>query len=348
MFFTFFFLLRAFLFLIVTGISDKKLPFNSCLPVTDDMQENSEAACMDNKNTRDEIPANIFQQPAATMEESDMLESEAAKQGADSEVNAIAFSNGSQALPPEELTAPITSESFSMTPLDHSLVDGERIANGERVMDLLFVKDFAATMDGNGISARGETDAVQEDNIMEEMATSTLKVELTDCSGANVDAESYDTNMSDTESIIQETYTFGVASTEYLEEMSNAPAAMGSDNSHDLNCQSDKVGLDRDCSFFSGVDGFTSTAGVVVDNISVVGTLESTLKSNDLQSGTEVDDPNISAAKQLNATFTIEEAGVGDGETAYVSHLGSLHGEQEGVSSFADTPCSKLEISTGS
>ncbi|TYI83020.1 hypothetical protein E1A91_D05G261600v1 [Gossypium mustelinum] len=276
------------------GISEKKSPFNSCLPVTDDMQENSEAACMDNKKMRDEIPANIFQQPAATMEES-----EAAKQGAESEVNAIAFSNGSQALPPQELTAPITSESFSMTPLDHSLVDVERIANGERVMDLPFVKDFTAIMDGNGISARGETDAVQENNIVEEMATSALKVELTDCSGGNVDAELYDTNMSDTETIIQETDTFGVASTEFLEEMSNAPSAMGSDNSRDL------------------------------------------------QSAIEVDDPNISAAKQLDATVTIEEAGVGDGEKAYVSHLGSLHGgEQEDVSSFADTPCSKLEIRT--
>ncbi|KAK8298534.1 hypothetical protein V6Z12_D05G260300 [Gossypium hirsutum] len=276
------------------GISEKKSPFNSCLPVTDDMQENSEAACMDNKKMRDEIPANIFQQPAATMEES-----EAAKQGAESEVNAIAFSNGSQALPPQELTAPITSESFSMTPLDHSLVDVERIANGERVMDLPFVKDFTAIMDGNGISARGETDAVQENNIVEEMATSALKVELTDCSGGNVDAELYDTNMSDTETIIQETDTFGVASTEFLEEMSNAPSAMDSDNSRDL------------------------------------------------QSAIEVDDPNISAAKQLDATVTIEEAGVGDGEKAYVSHLGSLHGgEQEDVSSFADTPCSKLEIRT--
>ncbi|KAG8493809.1 hypothetical protein CXB51_011079 [Gossypium anomalum] len=324
------------------GVSEKKSPFNSCLRVTDDMQENSEAACMDNKNMRDEIPANIFQQPAATMEES-----EAAKQGAESEVNAIAFSNGSQALPPEELTAPITSESFSMTSLDHSLVDGERIANGERVMDLPFVKDFTATMDGNGISARVETDAVKENNIVEEMATSALKVELTDCSGGNVDAELYDTNMSDTETIIQETDTFGVASTEYLEEMSNAPSAMGSDNCRDLDDPSDKVGLERDCSFSSGVDGFTSTAGITVDNISVVGTLESTLKSNDLQSGIEVDDPNVSAAKQLDATFTIEKAGVGDGEKASVSNLGSLHGgEQEDVSSFADTPCSKLEIRT--
>ncbi|KAG4200921.1 hypothetical protein ERO13_A05G244401v2 [Gossypium hirsutum] len=324
------------------GISEKKSPFNSCLRVTDDMQENSEAACMDNKNMRDEIPANIFQQPAATLEES-----EAAKQGAESEVNAIAFSNGSQALPPEELTAPITSESFSMTPLDHSLVDGERIANGERVMDLPFVKDFTATMDGNGISARGETDAVKENNIVEEMATSALKVELTDCSGGNVDAEFYDTNMSVTETIIQETDTFGVASTEYLEEMSNAPSAMGSDNSRDLDDPSDKVGLERDCGFSSGVDCLKSTAGIIVDNISVVGTLESTLKSNDLQSGIEVDDPNISAAKQLDAIFTIEEAGVGDGEKASVSHLGFLHGgEQEDVSSFADTPCSKLEIRT--
>ncbi|KAH1065127.1 hypothetical protein J1N35_030114 [Gossypium stocksii] len=324
------------------GISEKKSPFNGCLPVTDDMQENSEAACMDNKNMRDEIPANSFQQPAAIMEES-----EAAKQGAESEVNAIAFSNGSQALPPEELTAPITSESFSMTPLDHSLVDGERIANGERIMDLPFVKDLTATMDGNGISARGETNPVQENSIVEEMATSALKVELTDCSGGNVDAELYDTNMSDTETIIQETDTFGVAGTEYLEEMSNAPSAMCSNNSRDLDDPSDKFGLERDCSFSSGVDGFTSTAGIIVDNISVVGTLKSTLKSNDLQSGIEVDDPNISAAKRLDAPFTIEEAGVGDGEKASVSHLGSLHGgEQEDVSSFADTPYSKLEIGT--
>ncbi|XP_039022051.1 uncharacterized protein LOC120154339 [Hibiscus syriacus] len=158
------------------GIWNEKLPNKSFQYSINDMQEKSEAVCMD---TRDEIPANILPQDN---------ESETSMQGAETgEVNASAFGNGTQALPSEERTTPFTSESFSISPLDHALVDGETNASGGRVVCHPFIKDFAAS---------GETAVVQEDNMVEQKATSPLKAELTECSGVNVDAELHDPNMS--------------------------------------------------------------------------------------------------------------------------------------------------------
>ncbi|KAK8692145.1 hypothetical protein V6N13_075623 [Hibiscus sabdariffa] len=304
------------------GIWDEKLPNNSFQHAINDMQEKSEAVCMD---TRNRIPANIL--PQLALEQLDN-ESETSKKGFETgEVNARAFCNVTQALPPEELTTPISSESFSMSPLDHALVDN---ASGERVVHHSFIKDFAATMDGNGISVSGETDVVHEDNMAGQIATSPLNVELTDYSGGNVDAELYDPNMSVTDPIFQETDTFGVPSTECPEVLSNEPVAMDAENYGDLDDQDEEVGLETGRSSSFRVDALTSTVGVTVDNSSVVGPLESTLNISYPQPGTKVDDPDINNS---------------DGGKAPVSYQRSLHGEHEGVSSSADTPCSKLEIS---
>ncbi|KAK8642926.1 hypothetical protein V6N13_012250 [Hibiscus sabdariffa] len=354
------------------GICNEKLYDNSCLHAINDMQEKLEAVCMD---TRNEIQANAFPQ-LAMMHLDD--ESQTLNQGAEiGEVNARAFSTATQALPLEELTAPITSESCSMNPFfDHVLVAGETNASDERGVGHPLINGYAATMDIDGITMSGETD-VQEDNIVEKIATSPLKVELIDCTSGNVNAELYDHNMSVTDPIFQ--YTFGVPSTEYPEEIANAPVAMEAENYGDLDDQGGEVGLEHDHSSSFEVDGLTSTVGLTVDNISVVGTLESTLNSSCPLSGTKVDDRDINdtdATKQLDTaltinqarvedgekatftiekvgvedgetvTFTIEEAGVKDGKKANVSHQRSLHGgEEEDASSSADTPRSKLEIS---
>ncbi|KAK8677768.1 hypothetical protein V6N13_143291 [Hibiscus sabdariffa] len=311
------------------GIWDEKLP-NSFQHAINDMQEKSEAVCMD---TRNRIPANILPQLASEQLDN---ESETSKEGFKTgEVNARAFGNAS-------------SESFSMSPLDHALVAGEANASGERVVHHSFIKDFAATMDSNEISLSGETDVVHEDNMAEQIATSPLNVELTDYSGGNVDTELYDLNMSVSDPIFQETDTFGVPSTEYPEVISNEPVAMDAENNGDLDDQGEEVGIETDHSSSFGVDGLTSTVGVTMENSSVVGPLKSILNISYPQSGTKVDDPDINnsgAAKQLDTAFTIEETGVEDGEKAPVSYQRSLHGEHEDVSSSADTPCSKLEIS---
>ncbi|XP_039041694.1 uncharacterized protein LOC120180443 [Hibiscus syriacus] len=314
-------------------IWNEKLPNNSFQHAINDMQEKSEAICMD---TIDGIPVNILPQHAL-----EQLDNE-------SEISKQAFGNGTQTLPSDERTTPITSESFSMSPLDHALVDREMNASGERVVCHPVIKDFAATMDGNGISMSGETDVVQEDNMVEQIATSPLKAELTDYGGGNVDAELPEPNMSVTDPIFQETDTFGVPSTEYPGEISNVPAAMEAENYGVHDDQGEEVGLEHDCSSSFGVDGLTSTAGLDVDNIPVVFPLESTSNSSYPQSGTKVDDLEIidsDAAKQFDTAFTIEEARVEDGEKSLVSHQRCLHGEQEDVSSTDDTPCSKLEIS---
>ncbi|XP_039022034.1 uncharacterized protein LOC120154308 [Hibiscus syriacus] len=112
--------------------------------------------------------------------------------------------------------------------------------------------------------------------------------------------------------------------------------------------QGEEVGLEHNCSSSFGVDGFTSTIDMAVDNIPVVFPLESTLNSSYPQYGTKVDDPDTNhsdATEQFDTAFPIEEARVEDGEKSLVSHQRSLHGEQEDVSSSADTPCGKLEIS---
>ncbi|KAK8552351.1 hypothetical protein V6N13_120757 [Hibiscus sabdariffa] len=345
------------------GICNEKLYDNSCLHAINDMQEKLEAVCMD---TRNEIQANAFPQLAIMQLD---YGSQTLNQGAEIEVNARAFSTATQALPLEELTAPITSESFSMNPFDHVLVDGETNASGERGVGHPFINGYAATMDIDGISMSGETN-VQEDNITEKIATSPLKVELIDYTSGNVDAELYDHNMSVTDPIFQD--TFGVPTTEYPEEIANAPVAIEAENYGDLDDQGGEVGLEHDHSSPFEVDGLTSTVGLTVHNISVVGPLESTLNSSYPLSGTKVDDPDINDTDATaltidqarvedgeKATFTIEKVGVEDGETvtftieeawvkdgkkANVSHQRSL-GEEEDASSSADTPCSKLEIS---
>ncbi|GMI90794.1 hypothetical protein HRI_002748600 [Hibiscus trionum] len=323
------------------GICNDKLPDNGCLHAINDMQEKPEAVCMDTGN---EIQANAL--PLLAMMQLDD-ESQTLNQGAEiGEVNARAFSTATQALPAEGLTTHITSESFSMNPFDHVLVDGETNASGERGVGHPFINGFAATMDDNGIRMSGETD-VQEDNIAEKIVTSPLKVELTDYTSGNVDAKLYDHNMSVTDPIFQD--TFGVPSTGYLDEMANAPVAMEAENYGDLDDQGEEVGLEHDHSSSFKVDGLTSTVGLTVDSISVVATLESTLNSSYPQSGTKVDDPDIKdsdTTKQLDCAFTIDQARVEDGEKSIASHQRSLHGgEEEDASSSADTPCSKLEIS---
>ncbi|KAL4333215.1 hypothetical protein GQ457_07G022340 [Hibiscus cannabinus] len=340
------------------GICNEKLYDNSCLHAINDMQEKLEAVCMDKRN---EIQANAFPQLAMTQLDD---ESQTLNQGAEiGEVNARAFSTATRTLPLEELTASITSESFSMNPFDHVLVDGETNGSDERGVGHPFINGYAAT-------------DVQEDNIVEKLATSPLKVELIYYTSGNVDAELYDHNMSVTDPIFQD--TFGVPSTEYPEEIANAPVAMEAENYGDLDDQDGEVGLEHDHSSSFEVDGLKSTVGLTVDNISVVGKLESTLNSSYPLSGTKVDDRDINdtdATKQLDTaltidqarvedgekatftiekvgvedgetvTFTIEEAGVKDGKKANVSHQRSLHGsEEEDASSSADTPCSKLEI----
>ncbi|XWS24944.1 hypothetical protein CRYUN_Cryun27aG0028200 [Craigia yunnanensis] len=311
-------------------ICNEKLSFNGCLPVSNDMQEKSEAVCMDNKNMRNEIQAYFL--PQLALEQLDN-ESEPAKQGAENgEANAGAISNAAtQALPSEELTAPILSETFSIRPHDHALVDGERNSSGERVMDHPFNKDFAATMDSNEISAHRETDVGQDNNIMEEIAISSLKIVLADHSGCKV------------------------VSTEFSEEISNASVGTRlpfvKANYGDLDDLGEEVALQRDCSSSIGLDGLKSTVGIIVDDISKVGTLESTLNSNDPQSGTNVDDPDANdsnAANEFDAAFTVEEPGLEDGGKTPVSHQRSLHGgKQEDVPSYADKP-RKPEISIGS
>ncbi|XVF37209.1 hypothetical protein REPUB_Repub19eG0127000 [Reevesia pubescens] len=310
-----------------------KESFNGSLPV----QEKSEAVCMDNRNMTNE--------------------SEAAKLGAENgEVNARTFSNATQALPSEKLITPMMSEPFSMRSHDHALVDGESNSCGERVVDHPFKKDFAATMDSNGISSSRETDIGQDENIMEEIVISTLKVSLADNSGCKVEAELYDTNTSVTKTIFQETDVYGVVSTEFPEEMPNASegtrlpfekATYG-----DLDDQGEEVGLQRHCSSSSGLDGFKSTVGIIVDKISNVDKQESTLNSNNPQSGRKVGYPDVNdcnSANKRDDAFTVEEAGLEDGEKAPVSHQKSLPGgNQEEVPSYADTPCRKPEVVIGS
>ena len=294
------------------------------------MQEKSESVCMDNKNMRNEIRAYFL--PQLAIEQLDK-ESEAAKHGAgNGEANARAIGNATKALPSEELTAPIISEHFSLSPHDHELVDGERNSSGERVMDHPFNKDFAATMDSNGISASRETDVGQDDNIMEEIAISSLKVVLADHSGCKV------------------------VSTEFSEEIPNASVGTRQPfvktNYGDLDDQGEEVTLQCDCSSSIGLDGLKSTVGIIVDNISKVSTSESTLNSNDPQSGTKVDDTDVNdsnAVNEFDAAFTVEEAELEDGGEAPVPHQISLHGgKQEDVPSYADKPCGKPEISIGS
>ncbi|XP_022772481.1 uncharacterized protein LOC111315162 [Durio zibethinus] len=310
-------------------ICNEKLSFNGCLPVSNDMEGKSEAVYMDNKNMRNEIQVYFLPQLALELLDN---ESEAAKQGAENgEANATVISNVTQALPSEELTAPIISEPFSMKPHDHVLVGGERNSSGERVMDHPFDKDFAATMDSNGISASREADVGQDDNIMEEIATPFLKVVLADHSGHKV------------------------VSTEFSEEMPNASVGTRLSflqaNCSDLDDQGEKVALECDCSSSIGLDGLKSTVGIIMGNVLKVGTVESTLNSKDPQCGKKVDDPDVNdsnAADEFDAAFTVEEAEIENCGKAHVSHQRSLFGdEQEDVPSYADKPCCKPEISIG-
>ena len=147
-----------------------------------------------------------------------------------------------------------------------------------------------------------------------------------------------------------------MVSTEFPEEMPNASVGTSlpfeMENYGDLDDQSEEFGLQRDCSSSIRLDGFTSTVGITVDSISKVGTLESTLNSNAPQSGTRVDGPIANdsiAANEFDAAFIVQEAGLHDGGKTPVSHQRSLHGgKQEDFQSYADTPCSKPEISIGS
>ncbi|XP_017981271.1 PREDICTED: uncharacterized protein LOC18592650 isoform X1 [Theobroma cacao] len=336
---------------------------NGKLPVRNNMQEKLEPVCMDNENSRTKIPTHFSSQNALKQLDN---ESEAVKQGAGiGEVHA--FSNASQALRLEELTASISSEPFSMRLHDHVLDDGGRNCQGEIVMDQ--PNDFAATMDGNGISASRETNVGQDDNMMEEIAISALKVKLGDHGGCKVDAKLYETNMSALETMFQETDVSGLVHTKFPEEMPNASVRstlpFEKPNCGDLDDQSEEVAPERDCSSSIGLDGLRSTVGVILDNNSQVGTLESTFNSNDPQSGTEAEDPNVNdsgpygmldyisanthhVANEFNAALMVEEAGSEDGGKTPISHQRSLGSGKQGVPSYANSPCSKPETNIGS
>ncbi|XP_021283904.1 uncharacterized protein LOC110416280 isoform X2 [Herrania umbratica] len=336
---------------------------NEKLAVRNDMQEKLEPVCMDNVNSRTKIPAHFWSQNALKQLDN---ASEAVKQGDGiGEVNA--FSNACQAFRLEELTSSISSEPFSMRLHDHVLVDGGRNCEGEIVMDQ--PNDFAATMDRNGISASTETDVGQDDNMMEEIAISAMKVKLGDHGGRKGNATSYETNTSALETIFQETDVSGLVHTKFPEEIPNA--SVGSTlpfekaNCGDLDDQSEEVAPERDCSSSIGLDGLRSTVGIILDNNSKVGTLESTFNSNDPQSRAEVEDPDVNdsgsygmldyisanthdVANEFNAALMVEEAGSEDGGKTPVSHQRSLGSGKQDVPSYANSPCSKPETSLGS
>ncbi|XVE60109.1 hypothetical protein DITRI_Ditri05aG0100800 [Diplodiscus trichospermus] len=303
-------------------ICNEKLPLNSFLPVSNDMQGQPEAVCMDN-NLRNEIQAYFLPQPAVEQLHN---KSEAAKHGAENgEANSRAISNATQALPSEELSVPFISEPLSMRPHDHALADGESNFSGERVMVYPYNKGFTATMDSNGISASRETYVGEDDNTVVELAKSSLKPGL-DHSG------------------------WKVVSAEFSEEIgTRLPFVKANDG--DLDDLGEDIALQRDCSSSIGLDGPKSTAGIIVDNISKVGTLESTLSNNDPQSERkveDVDENDSNAANEIDAAFIVE-AELEDGRKTPVSHQRSLHGgKKEDATSYADKPGGKPEISLGS
>ncbi|OMO68122.1 hypothetical protein COLO4_29877 [Corchorus olitorius] len=206
------------------------------------------------------------------------------------------------------------NDSFSMRIHDHVLVDAEKNCCGETVNQSLN-NNIAATMNSNGISTIRETDVGQDDNIVGETALSGLKVELGgqgDCKmdaelhdtntsmldtilqetevelggqgDCKMDAELHDTNTSMLDTILQETDASSVVRTEFPEGIPNASVRITM-AFEKANCddQGEGVAPQHDFSSSIGLDGFTSTVGMIIDDSPKVGSMESTLNGNNPQ-----------------------------------------------------------------
>ncbi|OMO54860.1 hypothetical protein CCACVL1_27514 [Corchorus capsularis] len=166
--------------------------------------------------------------------------------------------------------------------VDHVLVDAEKTCCGEIVNQSLD-NNFAATMNGNGISTIRETDVGQDDNIVGEIALSGLKVELGGQGDCKMDAELHDTNTSMLDAILQETDASSMVRTEVPEGI-NASVSIKMPfekaNCDDLDDQGEGVAPQHDFSSSIGLDGLTSTVGMIIDDSPNVGSMERTLNGN--------------------------------------------------------------------